>query len=382
MRVILNANAQLARVGIGSRVYQVLLEGERRKTKTQVYCRWHPRLQMKYTQIYTPVPCAKWVYYGIAGMRYYVSMNLPAVRWFHRKFEEFYDRRVASKLNGRGIFHSWDTSLASFRRAKELGMTTIKDCVIQNDEGIAKLYPDDPYYKDAKMLPELSESLQYIDYYLVPCEFVGRSYAALGIPQERIRQVEFGADTEKFRPGKKKDDVFRICFAGLVTKRKGIETILKAVYELQEEMDQYELVFAGRVVVDARSIVHEYAKKLKHFRLAGHISQEELSSLFQQCSVFTFPSYAESSAKVNYEALAAGLPLITTYNTGTVVRDGKEGFIIDTDDVPAMKRRLLELYTERKKLQKMSEAARKRALEFTWARYAQRVHDLYAEVLS
>jgi glycosyltransferase involved in cell wall biosynthesis len=75
--------------------------------------------------------------------------------------------------------------------------------------------------------------------------------------------------------------------------------------------------------------------------------------------VFFLPSVCEGSATVTYEALIAGLPVIATPNTGSIVTEGVNGFIVPTRDKQAMADRLQRLHLDRGMLSKMQEAARR-----------------------
>jgi glycosyltransferase involved in cell wall biosynthesis len=59
--------------------------------------------------------------------------------------------------------------------------------------------------------------------------------------------------------------------------------------------------------------------------------------------VFLLPSISEGSATVVYEAILHGLPVICTNNTGSIIRDGKEGFIVELGDVEDIKDKILLL---------------------------------------
>ena len=97
--------------------------------------------------------------------------------------------------------------------------------------------------------------------------------------------------------------------------------------------------------------------------------------------MFVLPSIVEGSAKTTYEAMAAGLPVVTTLNAGSVVRDGVDGFIVPIRDQDALKRRLLFLYENRDEARAMGEAARKRVREFSWETYESRLIDVYRELM-
>ena len=89
--------------------------------------------------------------------------------------------------------------------------------------------------------------------------------------------------------------------------------------------------------------------------------------------MFFLPSLCEGSATVCYEALAAGLPVITTPNAGAVIRHGIEGYIVPIRDVNATVECLERLALNPDLLAVMSEAAVARAAEFTIACYGRRL---------
>jgi glycosyltransferase involved in cell wall biosynthesis len=89
--------------------------------------------------------------------------------------------------------------------------------------------------------------------------------------------------------------------------------------------------------------------------------------------VFLLASICEGSATVCYEALAAGLPVVTTPNAGSVIRDGIDGFIVPIRDGPAIAGRLRLLAGDRERLSWMSANATARSREFTVEKYGDRL---------
>jgi glycosyltransferase involved in cell wall biosynthesis len=75
---------------------------------------------------------------------------------------------------------------------------------------------------------------------------------------------------------------------------------------------------------------------------------------------------------VTYEALACGLPVVTTPNAGSTVRDGVNGFIVPIFDVAAMSERLRQLNENRNLLVQLSHAAALHAEEVSLAAYQKR----------
>jgi glycosyltransferase involved in cell wall biosynthesis len=94
---------------------------------------------------------------------------------------------------------------------------------------------------------------------------------------------------------------------------------------------------------------------------------------YRTADVFVLPTLCEGMALVHLEAMAAGVPVITTPNCGSVVRDGIDGFIVPVRDPDALADRIEQIVSDRALRQRMSEAARERAREYSLSRYAERL---------
>ena len=87
---------------------------------------------------------------------------------------------------------------------------------------------------------------------------------------------------------------------------------------------------------------------------------------------------------VQVQAMACGLPLIATTNTGAadLVTDGEQGFIIPIRSVNALKEKVLYMYEHAAERQRMGGAALAQARRFTWDAYGERAVEKYASVLN
>jgi glycosyltransferase involved in cell wall biosynthesis len=94
--------------------------------------------------------------------------------------------------------------------------------------------------------------------------------------------------------------------------------------------------------------------------------------------VFLLPSICEGSALAIHEALAAGLPVVTTPNSGSVVRDGVDGYVVPVRDVDAIVDRLTRLIDPVLRAE-MGRNARARAAEFNKAIYTDRLAKILIE---
>jgi glycosyltransferase involved in cell wall biosynthesis len=160
----------------------------------------------------------------------------------------------------------------------------------------------------------------------------------------------------------------RVLFAGTADLRKGIHYFAMASVKLAQRTCGLEFRVAGNV---SRAVASQPI--CRHLNFLGRVPRDRIHDEFQTADVFVLPSLAEGSAEVTYEALAAGVPVITTKSAGSVVRDGIEGKIVPERDPDALACAILELVEDRTLHDRMAIAARERALDFTWQRYGERL---------
>jgi glycosyltransferase involved in cell wall biosynthesis len=154
-------------------------------------------------------------------------------------------------------------------------------------------------------------------------------------------------------PGEKRDSVFRVIVAGNYGRRKGFQYLLQARRELG--LDNAELIVVGNPLDKMKSIVEQYRDERS---IVFKAYTPNIVDAYQQSSLFVFPSLLEGSAKVTYEAMACGLPVVCTYESGSVVRDGKDGYIVPSRSVEALKEKIQYFYDHPDRLSEMGKSAR------------------------
>jgi glycosyltransferase involved in cell wall biosynthesis len=130
--------------------------------------------------------------------------------------------------------------------------------------------------------------------------------------------------------------------------------------------------------------INKYLNKNKtRIRFLGHVPQKDLHKYYSQGSVFSICSIEEGLALVQPQAMACGLPVVCTTNTGgeDIVRDGKDGFVIPIRNIEKLKEKLLYLYKNPEERNKMSKSAKERvSTGFTWDDYGDKIVKEYERI--
>jgi len=203
-------------------------------------------------------------------------------------------------------------------------------------------------------------------------EFVRAGIAQCGGPVHRCKVVPYGVDSS-FRTTDRapRHGPLRVLTVGAIGLRKGSPYVLAAARQLR-----HGAIF--RMVGQIAARPEAVARLRGAVQLIGPVPRSEMLAHFQWADVFLLPSLCEGSATVAYEALACGLPVIATPNTGTVVRDGVEGFIVPARDVGGIVQSLEKLVNDRNLPREMSQKARQRSTEFDFSAYQKNLLALLA----
>jgi glycosyltransferase involved in cell wall biosynthesis len=158
----------------------------------------------------------------------------------------------------------------------------------------------------------------------------------------------------------------RVLTVGAVGLRKGSPHVLGAA-RLLKGRAEFRMVGPVCIGGEVRAALRQ------HVDVIGPVPRSEVSRHFRWADVFLLPSICEGSATATYEALGHGLPVVCTPNTGSVVRDGIDGFLIPPGSHVPIVEKLVLLAGDRHRLAEMSARAEERSQEFTIASYGQRL---------
>jgi glycosyltransferase involved in cell wall biosynthesis len=202
----------------------------------------------------------------------------------------------------------------------------------------------------------------------------------LGFRANKLLVVPVGVDAQQFKPTARHDEKFRVIYCGSLTLRKGVHYLLEAFHELN--LADAELWLIGTPSGEIAPYLKRYGGP--HVVVKGAFPQGQLRQQYSQGSVLCAPSIEDGFGMVVSQAMACGLPVICTKNTGAqdLVRESVDGFAVPIRDVDALKERLHFLYSHQAVARQMGEAARQRILGgFTWDHYGERIVSEYSRVI-
>jgi UDP-glucose:(heptosyl)LPS alpha-1,3-glucosyltransferase len=218
------------------------------------------------------------------------------------------------------------------------------------------------------------------------------------IPAEKIRLVPNGIDVEMFYPGADgeraalREDVRRefglasetplIAFAAMDFRRKGLPWLLEALAGLRASR--------AVLVVLGDGDLAGYGRRARRLGIAPRVvfagRRPQIARYFRAADLLALPTIYEPFPNVVLEALACGLPVVTTATAGgaDVVRDGENGFVIPRhDSLDELTRRMDELLSyDAGARAALRERCVESAAPFTRARHAERMRDVCREALS
>jgi glycosyltransferase involved in cell wall biosynthesis len=207
---------------------------------------------------------------------------------------------------------------------------------------------------------------------LVASSFTKRTLIENGTPASAITVIPYGVNLQRFTPRRRSRSSagpLRLLFAGTINQRKGIKYLVEALRILRHR--QIQLTVCGRVVDDL-SVLKLIASQID---LRPSVSADELVSAYQEADLFVLPSVAEGFGQVLLEALACGVPVLSTRRTAApdLVDEGVHGFVVEPRRADLLAERIEWALCHRVALAEMRLAARERAEQFHWNRFGESV---------
>ena len=306
-------------------------------------------------------------------------------------------------LGNANIVHGWaGVSLFTMYRKQELGVSAVvldrgSAHRLSQDSILAEEYEQNGLCWPKRPIRQTQfECLEYehADAITVPSVFVRKTFLDHEVDERKIFQNGYGVNLEQFFPQLRRHTGFKVIYAGSLSLRKGIQYLVEGF--LRANILNSELMFVGGMTEEIRKSVDFSDSRIRHL---GHLPQKELPEIYRSGDIFVLPSLEEGQAMVQFQALACGLPLICTTNTGGEdllmksgvvsedtakhIKEFKAGFVVRPRDSFAIAECLLKLSKNVDILsEKKNAAVALCADDFSWMAHGLRNIALYEQLLN
>tara|TARA_Y100000590_G_scaffold47889_1_gene50789 strand:- start:15 stop:731 length:717 start_codon:yes stop_codon:yes gene_type:complete len=202
---------------------------------------------------------------------------------------------------------------------------------------------------------------------------------------EKIDVVLNGIDIEGFRRDERvQTEPYRIITtASADVPLKGLKFLIKAMSEVINEFPQIHLFVIGKAKEGGKIL-----KQISDLNLEGKISfhsglsQSELVSLYSSAQISVIPSLYEGFGFGAGEAMACGLPLISTQSGGLKEVVGQDAVIIEAGSSKAIAEAIKNLFLDKERQLSLSQLGRQRMEnKFNWVKAAKGYEEIYVKTI-
>ena len=318
-----------------------------------------------------------------------------ATDWVWEKSELSFDRLVARRLTSDlGAVYGFEhSSLATFQRARELGLPVIYDLPAPESQFVHALldaeldrFPElrTAYHRhtarrEGRRLARRRAEWHAADLILVNSRFTRDSYAQAGLDCSRVHVAPLGSPVPVSREAAlsappNTSGRLSLIWAGTFSVRKGAHYLLDAWREGGLGRHTRLRVFGSIGLPDR--VLHPLPEGIE---LLGSVPRSELLEHYRQADALIFPTLCDGFGLVATEAWSRGVPVITTDRAGAadLLRPGTNGLIIKAGDARAIVQVVEWCQAHRPELRAMRETALATAATWQWSDY----RTLHASIL-
>lgn len=289
------------------------------------------------------------------------------------------------------VFHvrSGAGNSGAILKAKKQGMLVVVDHSAAHPQEIykqlSKIYGtlDIPIDPSSGLWKLVLQDCNEADVLLVNSNYVKRTFVERGYSSDNIYVIPLGIrqDFLDLKISYETTGPFKILFTGAIRKWKGVHLIIEALETMLMKNSMIELHLIGSLSPEIH--VPNHLIENNNLFLHGHLPQDELKEHLINADVYVFPSYCEGAAQSLKEAMAIGLPVIATEQSGAPLVNRQNGLIIEDNSAIAISDAILDLINDAVLREELGRNASKTISNgHTWEEYGSSVVKLYGKLLS
>lgn len=282
---------------------------------------------------------------------------------FRFRLYPWFDHWVRSLVQpGQHFLTSYGWSNAAIRKVKKYGGLTFIDVGNSHPEEFLELLEEEGRRFGSKYPPiarhyarRAVETAALADYVFAQSTFVRDSFLKRGFTPDRVLLYPLPLNLDVFKPSteeRPKDRPLTLLNTGALCLRKGTPYLLEAFRLILKSEPRAVLRLTRTIRDDAEEVMRRYSDLpidwAPYYNLSSPADREQYARRFQTSDIFVFPSIEDGFALVVAEALACGLPVITTRNTGAsdLVKPGENGEVVPIRDPKALAEAVLKWWAE------------------------------------
>ncbi len=217
------------------------------------------------------------------------------------------------------------------------------------------------------------------------------AYAQKNIPGN-YEIIPNGIDTEFFSPDvspvkEYSDGKKNILFLGRLERRKGLIYLIKAFYNVKQEIPDSRLIIAGpgtRLRKPYENWVRKHGLE-NDVVFLGYIDEKDKPGYFKTADVYCSPATSrESFGIVLLEGMAVGIPVVASNIDGYngVITHNQDGMLVPPRDIETLSNTIISVLKDGELRQKLSAEAINTAQKYSWEKIARKVYDIYVQSLN
>jgi glycosyltransferase involved in cell wall biosynthesis len=214
---------------------------------------------------------------------------------------------------------------------------------------------------------------------------VSKSLEEYGVKPENIKVVYNGVNQHIFVPPDIIPEEKYVLYTGRISYGKGLVELIECAKEICELRDDINFILAGDgpLLPNLKEKVNDLDIQSR-VRFLGRINRDSIITLYQNATIFAFPSYYEGLPGSLLEAMACKLPIVATEVPGNIelIEHNKNGILIPPKNVASLTKEILYLLNDSGKRETFGENARKTIEDkFTWDAVSDRILSCYNSLL-